>query len=58
MASSEREEVDTLNEKLNDELVMKDLGVVKRILEMDIVRNQDKGEFLLSQFGYLKRVVE
>ena len=37
---------------------MKDLGPTKRVLGIDILRNRDKGELILSQLGYLKKVVE
>jgi len=47
-----------LKERLNGEFEMKDLGLAKRVLGIDILRNRDKGELFLSQLGYLKKVVE
>jgi len=36
---------------------MKDLGNVKRILVVDIMNDRKKSELLLSQQGYLRKVV-
>ncbi|CAJ2651441.1 unnamed protein product [Trifolium pratense] len=58
MASSDKHEIQKLKEKLNGEFEMKDLGNAKRILGMDILRDQSKGELFLSQHDYLKKVVE
>ena len=49
MASSNRQEIQKLNEKLNEEFEMKDPGNAKRILGMDIMRDRNKGELFLSQ---------
>ncbi|CAJ2648276.1 unnamed protein product [Trifolium pratense] len=58
MASSDKHEIQKLKEKLNGEFEMKDLGNAKRILGMDILRDQSKGELFLSQHDYLTKVVE
>ncbi|CAJ2628030.1 unnamed protein product [Trifolium pratense] len=58
MASSDKQEIQQLKEKLNGEFEMKDLGNAKRILGMDILRDRSKGELFLSQHDYLKKVVE
>jgi len=58
MASSRKDEIMRLKERLNGEFEMKDLGPAKRVLGIDILRNRDKGELFLSQLGYLKKVVE
>jgi len=58
MASSDRQEIQKLKKRLNDEFEMKDLGNAKRILGMDIMRDRNKGELFLSQQGYLRKVVE
>jgi len=58
MASSDRQEIHKVNERLNDEFEMNDLGNVKRKLGMDIMRDRNKGEIFLSQQGYLRKVVE
>jgi len=54
MASSDRQEIQKLKKKLNDEFKMKDLGNTKRILGMDIMRDRNKGELFLSQRGVLE----
>jgi len=58
MASSSKDEIVKLKEKLNGEFEMKDLGPTKRVLGIDILRNRDKGELFFSQLSYLKNVVE
>ncbi|CAJ2642413.1 unnamed protein product [Trifolium pratense] len=58
MASSDKQEIQQLKEKLNGEFEMKDLGNAKRILGMDILRDRSKGELFLSQHDYLNKVVE
>lgn len=47
--SFSKDEIGKLKEKLNSKFEMKDLGIAKRILEMDIARNQKKGALFLSQ---------
>jgi len=44
MASFDRQEIQKLKKRLNDEFEMKDLGNAKRILGMDIMRDRNKGE--------------
>ncbi|KAL9293378.1 putative RNA-directed DNA polymerase [Arabidopsis thaliana] len=44
--------------KLNCEFEMKDLGKASRILGMDIIRDKDKGELILSQGNYLEKVLK
>ena len=58
IASSDKHEIQQLKVKLNGEFEMKDLGNAKKILGMDIVRDQSKGVLFLSQHDYLKKVVE
>ena len=58
LASSSKEEIKIFKGKLNSEFEMKDLGLAKRILGMDIIRNRKEGELFLSQGSYLKKVVE
>ena len=43
MASSSKDEIMRLKERLNGEFEMKDLGPAKRVLRIDIFRNRDKG---------------
>ena len=58
IASSSMDEISTLKERLSLEFEMKDLGIARRILRMDIVRNLMTGELFLSQQGYLKKIME
>jgi hypothetical protein len=58
IASSSKEEIKWLKGELNSEFEMKDLETAKRILGMDIHREREKGELILSQQGYLEKVVE
>ena len=58
MASSSKDDIMKLKEKLNGEFEMKDLGLAKRVICIDIFRNRDKGKLFLSQLSYLKKVVE
>ncbi|MCH88004.1 retrotransposon protein, partial [Trifolium medium] len=58
IASSNKQEIQKLKMKLNDEFEMKDLSNAKKILSMDIMRDRSKGELFLSQQGYLRKVVE
>ncbi|MCI03809.1 retrovirus-related pol polyprotein from transposon tnt 1-94, partial [Trifolium medium] len=58
MASSDKQEIQKLKEKLNGAFEIKDLGNAKRILGMDIMRDRSKSELFLFQQGYLKKVVE
>lgn len=58
IACSEREEIEALNQLLNSEFDMKDLGPVKKILGMEIIRNKKKGTMILSQRKYLEKVLQ
>lgn len=58
MVSSIKEDIEKLKETLNGKFEMKDLGGVKMILEMDIIKNHKRNELFLSQCGYLKKAVE
>ena len=58
IASADKEEIRQLKESLNTKFEMKDLGSTRRILGIDIHRDKAKGELLLSQRNYLKKVVE
>ena len=58
MASRDKQRIDELKMKLSSEFEMKDLGVARRILGVDIVRDQTKGVLRLTQQVYMKKVVE
>jgi hypothetical protein len=51
-------EVNKLKILLSREFDMKDLGVAKKILRMEIPRNKDAKRLWLSQAGYVKKVME
>lgn len=57
VAAKDMKEVKKLKEILSSEFDMKDLGAAKRILEMDISRDREKGILTLSQGGYLCKVL-
>lgn len=58
MVGYKNKEIDKINETLNKEFDMKYLGEDKRIIGMDIMRNRERGELLLSQSNYLNKVVK
>lgn len=47
-----------LNKAINKYFVMKHLGVVKKILEMNIIRDHSKRMLWMSQKRYIKKVIE
>ena len=51
-------EVNKLKILLSREFDMKDLGVVKNIIGMEISRERALGRLWLSQSGYVKKVLE
>ena len=51
-------EVNKLNVLLNREFDIKDLGVAKKIIGMEIRRDRDAKRLWLSQAGYVKKVLE
>ena len=58
IAYKSREEIEDLKNMLNSEFDMKDLGLAKKILGMEIKRDRSKGIMFLSQGKYLKKVLE
>ena len=58
VASCNKCMIDDLKSRLNSEFEMKDLGESRRILGVDIKRDQLKGTLLLSQQAYMQKVVE
>jgi hypothetical protein len=50
--------ISDLKEKMSERFVMKDLGVEKQILGMDIIRDRHKREIKLSQEHYVLKVLE
>lgn len=57
ITSTNKAEISQLKAELNSEFDMKELGVAKRILGMDIIRDRQKGELVLSQQTYVKKVL-
>ncbi|KAH9649108.1 Integrase catalytic domain-containing protein [Citrus sinensis] len=53
----EREEIEALKQLLNSEFDMKDLGPVRKILGMEIIRNMKNDTMILSQGKYLEKVL-
>ncbi|RZB80703.1 Retrovirus-related Pol polyprotein from transposon TNT 1-94 [Glycine soja] len=58
IASNSKSEVEKLNSELSREFEMKDLGVAKRILEIEIKRDRKRKLLFLSQELYLRKVLE
>jgi hypothetical protein len=58
IASKIKVEIDMLKFKLGKEFEAKNLGAAKKILGMEIIREQKNWKLFLSQKGYLERVVE
>ena len=57
IASKDKAEINKLKEKLKAEFEMKDLGEAKKILGMEIVRDQKRFELRLTQKEYIKKVL-
>ena len=57
VASKDMKAIKKLKKNLEKEFEMKDLSAAIRILGMDIVRNRKEGTLMLSQEGYLKKVL-
>jgi hypothetical protein len=58
IASRSRTAVDRLKRQLSAEFEMKDLGEVKKILGMEIVRDRKEGRVTLTQKQYLQKVLQ
>ena len=57
IACQDKREIDYLKGLLSSEFEMKDLGVTRKLLRMEIVRNREKKTRLLTQQNYLKKVL-
>ena len=57
IARSSIEEINNLKKQLSKQFAMKDLGVVKQILGMRIIRDKTNGTLKLSQSEYMKKVL-
>ena len=58
IAYKSKKVVQELKVALSQEFEMKDLGLVQRILGMEISRDRDKKVLHLSQGGYIRKVLE
>jgi len=58
IAAKEMKHIDDLKLKLHGEFEMKDLGSAKKILGMEISRDTEKGEILLTQRSYIRKILE
>ena len=57
ITSKDKSLIDKLKSQLSDEFEMKDLGAAKKILGMEIHRDQKAGKLYLSQRKYLEKVL-
>ena len=57
IAGSSIEEINNLKKQLSKQFAMKDLGAVKQILGMRIIRDKANGTLKLSQLEYVKKVL-
>lgn len=46
-------QIDILKEQLNGEFEMKDLGLAKKILGIELIKNRKKGTLFLTQKKYV-----
>ena len=58
VASKDKSKIQNLKVISKTKFDMKDLGATKRILGIDITRDKRRETLRLSQFGYLKKVLE
>lgn len=58
LACKDMLQIDLLKEQLKKEFEMKDLGDAKKILGMEIIRDRGKEKLIISQKGYLSKVVQ
>jgi hypothetical protein len=57
IAAKSMKEVTALKAQLSREFDMKDLGAVKKILGMEIIRDRKSGLLYLSQKNYIEKVL-
>jgi hypothetical protein len=57
IAAKIMKEINILKTQLNKEFEMKDLGVAKKILGMEIHREREKGTLYLSQRNYIEKII-
>ena len=54
IAAKSKEEIRIVKAQLNNEFEMEDLGVAKKILGMEIIRDRVAGRLSLSKKGYIE----
>ena len=54
IAAKSKEEIRTVKAQLNNEFEMEDLGVAKKILGMEIIRDRVAARLSLSKKGYIE----
>lgn len=57
LAYQDSKEIDKLKRMVKAEFEMKELGLAKKILGIEIIRDRNKGTLFLSQWGYLEKVL-
>jgi len=58
IASKDKSLIKKLKSQLSDEFEMKDLGVAKKVLGMEIHRDRKAGKLYLSQRKFLEKVLD
>jgi len=58
IAAKSRKEITTVKKLLSSEFDMKNLGVAKKILGMEITRDRKSGLLFLSQHNYINKVLQ
>src|SRR6185437_9389286 len=58
IAAKSRKEITTIKKLLSSEFDMKDLGVTKKILDMEITRDRKSCLLFLSQHNYITKVLQ
>ena len=57
IAAKDRREVDRVKVQLSSKFEMKDLGIAKKILRMEITRDRKASVLHLSQKGYIEKIL-
>ena len=58
IVSNSRSTIDKLKKDLSSEFEMKNLGEAKKVLSMEIERDQRSGKINLTQKGFLQKVLQ
>lgn len=52
------QQINILNQQLREVFEIKDLGVAKKIIRVEIIRDRNEGILYLTQQKYIKKVLE